>query len=162
MLRYPKNSWYKLLLERKSLQQKLDVRLELLDGTIHTLILLCGHHMLVRNFKILSLVMFTLRKKDYSTLFFLDLATQSMYQRMDSSFVGIIFAVFLTEQTAKAPSVTIFDIYNVMNWVITPVNVWLYFLDTDNMFPISQWRVKSKQKGNWIRNNQQQWFFNDK
>ncbi|XP_068629339.1 lys-63-specific deubiquitinase BRCC36-like [Battus philenor] len=36
-----------------------------------------------------------------------DLATQSMYQRMDSSFVGIIFAVFLTDQTAKAPSVQI-------------------------------------------------------
>ncbi|KPI91461.1 PREDICTED: lys-63-specific deubiquitinase BRCC36-like [Papilio xuthus] len=36
-----------------------------------------------------------------------DLATQSMYQRMDSSFVGIIFAVFLTEQTAKAPSIQI-------------------------------------------------------
>ncbi|PZC84406.1 hypothetical protein B5X24_HaOG204980 [Helicoverpa armigera] len=33
-----------------------------------------------------------------------DLATQSMYQRMDSSFVGIIFAVFLTDQTTKAPS----------------------------------------------------------
>lgn len=36
-----------------------------------------------------------------------DLATQSMYQRMDSSFVGIIFAVFLSDQTAKAPSVQI-------------------------------------------------------
>ncbi|XP_053625693.1 lys-63-specific deubiquitinase BRCC36-like isoform X1 [Plodia interpunctella] len=36
-----------------------------------------------------------------------DLATQSMYQRMDSSFVGIIFAVFLTEQSTKAPSVQI-------------------------------------------------------
>ncbi|KAL4705143.1 hypothetical protein ACJJTC_018714 [Scirpophaga incertulas] len=36
-----------------------------------------------------------------------DLATQSMYQRMDSSFVGIIFAAFLTEQTTKAPSVQI-------------------------------------------------------
>lgn len=29
-----------------------------------------------------------------------------MYQRMDPSFVGIIFAVFLTEQTTKAPSVS--------------------------------------------------------
>ncbi|XP_034840257.1 lys-63-specific deubiquitinase BRCC36-like [Maniola hyperantus] len=36
-----------------------------------------------------------------------DLATQSMYQRMDSSFVGIIFAVFLTDQPAKAPSIQI-------------------------------------------------------
>ncbi|KAM3963578.1 lys-63-specific deubiquitinase BRCC36 isoform 2-T2 [Aphomia sociella] len=36
-----------------------------------------------------------------------DLATQSMYQRMDPSFVGIIFAVFLTEQSSKAPSVQI-------------------------------------------------------
>ena len=36
---------------------------------------------------------------------FSDLATQSMYQRMDSSFVGIIFAVFLTDQATKAPSV---------------------------------------------------------
>ncbi|CAG4981126.1 unnamed protein product [Parnassius mnemosyne] len=36
-----------------------------------------------------------------------DLATQSMYQRMDSSFVGIIFAVFLTDQSSKAPSVQI-------------------------------------------------------
>ncbi|XP_050345527.1 lys-63-specific deubiquitinase BRCC36-like [Nymphalis io] len=36
-----------------------------------------------------------------------DLSTQSMYQRMDSSFVGIIFAAFLTDQTAKAPSVQI-------------------------------------------------------
>ncbi|CAF4772553.1 lys-63-specific deubiquitinase BRCC36-like [Pieris napi] len=36
-----------------------------------------------------------------------DLATQFMYQRMDSSFVGIIFAVFLSDQTAKAPSVQI-------------------------------------------------------
>ncbi|KAJ8725635.1 hypothetical protein PYW08_003818 [Mythimna loreyi] len=36
-----------------------------------------------------------------------DLATQSMYQRMDTSFVGIIFAVFLTDQATKAPSVQI-------------------------------------------------------
>ncbi|XP_075969566.1 lys-63-specific deubiquitinase BRCC36-like [Anticarsia gemmatalis] len=36
-----------------------------------------------------------------------DLATQSMYQRMDSSFVGIIFAVFLTDQSTKAPSIQI-------------------------------------------------------
>lgn len=36
-----------------------------------------------------------------------DLATQSMYQRMDASFVGIIFAVFLTDQSTKAPSVQI-------------------------------------------------------
>ncbi|KAL0893877.1 hypothetical protein ABMA27_013981 [Loxostege sticticalis] len=36
-----------------------------------------------------------------------DLATQSMYQRMDPSFVGIIFAVFLTEQSTKAPSIQI-------------------------------------------------------
>ncbi|KAG6457395.1 hypothetical protein O3G_MSEX010304 [Manduca sexta] len=36
-----------------------------------------------------------------------DLSTQSMYQRMDSSFVGIIFAVFLTDQSTKAPSVQI-------------------------------------------------------
>ncbi|CAH0748200.1 unnamed protein product [Diatraea saccharalis] len=36
-----------------------------------------------------------------------DLATQYMYQRMDSSFVGIIFAVFLTEQSTKAPSIQI-------------------------------------------------------
>lgn len=36
-----------------------------------------------------------------------DLATQSMYQRMDSTFVGIIFAVFLTDQSSKAPSIQI-------------------------------------------------------
>ncbi|VVD03063.1 unnamed protein product [Leptidea sinapis] len=36
-----------------------------------------------------------------------DLATQTMYQRMDSSFVGIIFAVFITDQAAKASSVQI-------------------------------------------------------
>ncbi|CAG9096567.1 hypothetical protein JYU34_007356 [Plutella xylostella] len=36
-----------------------------------------------------------------------DLATQSMYQRMDASFVGVIFAVYLTEQTTKAPSAQI-------------------------------------------------------
>ncbi|CAB3242140.1 unnamed protein product [Arctia plantaginis] len=36
-----------------------------------------------------------------------DLATQSMYQRMDSSFVGIIFAVFLSDQSTKAPSIQI-------------------------------------------------------
>ncbi|KOB73675.1 Lys-63-specific deubiquitinase BRCC36 [Operophtera brumata] len=36
-----------------------------------------------------------------------DLATQFMYQRMDSSFVGIIFAVFLTDQASKAPSVQV-------------------------------------------------------
>ncbi|CAH1646092.1 unnamed protein product [Spodoptera littoralis] len=36
-----------------------------------------------------------------------DLATQSMYQRMDSSFVGLIFAVFLSDQTTKAPSIQI-------------------------------------------------------
>ncbi|CAG9585486.1 unnamed protein product [Danaus chrysippus] len=36
-----------------------------------------------------------------------DLATQSMYQRMDSSFVGIIFAVYIQDQTAKAPSIQI-------------------------------------------------------
>lgn len=36
-----------------------------------------------------------------------DLATQSMYQRMDSTFVGIIFAVFLTDQSSKSPSVQI-------------------------------------------------------
>ncbi|XP_041977189.1 lys-63-specific deubiquitinase BRCC36-like [Aricia agestis] len=36
-----------------------------------------------------------------------DLATQSMYQRMDPTFVGIIFAVFLTDQSAKAPSIQI-------------------------------------------------------
>lgn len=35
-----------------------------------------------------------------------------MYQRMDSSFVGIIFAVFLTDQSTKAPSVTI-TLYNI-------------------------------------------------
>lgn len=38
-------------------------------------------------------------------LLFSDLATQYMYQRMDASFVGIIFAVFLTDQSTKAPSV---------------------------------------------------------
>ncbi|CAD0196776.1 unnamed protein product [Chrysodeixis includens] len=36
-----------------------------------------------------------------------DLATQFMYQRMDASFVGIIFAVFLTDQSTKAPSIQI-------------------------------------------------------
>ncbi|XP_073944018.1 lys-63-specific deubiquitinase BRCC36-like [Choristoneura fumiferana] len=36
-----------------------------------------------------------------------DLATQSMYQRMDASFVGIIFAAFLTDQSTKAPSIQI-------------------------------------------------------
>ncbi|KAJ0180509.1 hypothetical protein K1T71_003913 [Dendrolimus kikuchii] len=36
-----------------------------------------------------------------------DLATQSMYQRMEPTFVGIIFAVFLTDQATKAPSVQI-------------------------------------------------------
>ncbi|XP_072943753.1 lys-63-specific deubiquitinase BRCC36-like [Epargyreus clarus] len=36
-----------------------------------------------------------------------DLATQSMYQRMDSSFVGLIFAVFLKDQTTKAPQIQI-------------------------------------------------------
>ncbi|XP_026746765.1 lys-63-specific deubiquitinase BRCC36-like [Trichoplusia ni] len=36
-----------------------------------------------------------------------DLATQYMYQRMDASFVGIIFAVFLTDQSTKAPSIQI-------------------------------------------------------
>lgn len=41
--------------------------------------------------------------------FLTDLATQSMYQRMDASFVGIIFAVFLTDQSTKAPSVSLFN-----------------------------------------------------
>ncbi|GBP30680.1 hypothetical protein EVAR_75901_1 [Eumeta japonica] len=36
-----------------------------------------------------------------------DLSTQFMYQTMDPSFVGLIFAVFLTEQSTKAPSIQI-------------------------------------------------------
>ncbi|XP_013186633.1 lys-63-specific deubiquitinase BRCC36-like isoform X3 [Amyelois transitella] len=59
-----------------------------------------------------QLVQATLRAEELAAevdrpLRVVDLATQSMYQRMDSSFVGIIFAVFLTEQTTKAPSVQI-------------------------------------------------------
>lgn len=34
-----------------------------------------------------------------------DLGTQEMYQRMDPSFVGLIFAVFLTDQSTKAHKV---------------------------------------------------------
>ncbi|XP_077291250.1 lys-63-specific deubiquitinase BRCC36-like [Arctopsyche grandis] len=36
-----------------------------------------------------------------------DLDTQAMYQQMDSSFVGLIFAVFLTEQSTKAHEVQV-------------------------------------------------------
>ncbi|XP_053625694.1 lys-63-specific deubiquitinase BRCC36-like isoform X2 [Plodia interpunctella] len=59
-----------------------------------------------------QLVQATLRAEELAAevdrpLRVVDLATQSMYQRMDSSFVGIIFAVFLTEQSTKAPSVQI-------------------------------------------------------